>query len=98
MDAAEAPIRGDLNEVGFLEAVGNHFVHIMRELQQILFINGVLPLGVKGEVKKGFIEIEIFMEVAEAELSLLLLLVALVLPGIPVVIIIGSLFFIGKNL
>lgn len=50
-------------------------------------------------MKKGFIEVKILMEMAEAILSLLLLLlVALVLSGISIVIIVGPLFFIGKNL
>lgn len=97
MDAAKTPIWGDLNEVGLLEAIWNHFIHVMWKVQQILFISWVPPIGIKREVKKGLIKIKIFMEMAKTILSLLFL-VALVLSGISVVIIIWSLLFIGKNL
>lgn len=66
-------------------------------MQQVLFIDRVPPLGVEGEVKKGFIKIEVLVEMAEAVLALLLL-IALVLAGITVVVVVCPLFLIGQNL
>lgn len=98
VDAAEAPVGGNLNEVGLLEAVWDDFIHVMGKVQQILLIDGVPPLGIKREVEKRVIKIKVVVEMPEAVFPLLLPAVALALPSISIVIVMCPLLFIGKDL
>jgi len=96
VDAAETPVRGDFNEVRFLEAVWHDFVDVVGKVEQILLVGGVAPLRMEGEVEEGLVKIEAFMEVVE--LAMLVLRVALAFPGISVAIKICPLFLVGENL
>lgn len=80
VDAAEAPVRGDFNEVRFLEAIGHDFIDVVGKVEQILLVGGVAPFRVEREVEEGLVEIESFMEAVE--LALLVLGVALAFPSI----------------
>lgn len=68
----------------------------MRKVEQILLVGGVASLRIKGEVEKGLIEIEAFVEVVE--LAMLVLGEALTFPGITVAIEVCPLFLVGENL
>jgi len=96
VDAAETPVRGDFNEVSFLEAVWHDFFDIVGKVEQILPVGGVLPLRMEGEVEEGLVKTEAFVEVVE--LAMLVLRVALAFPSISVVIKVCPLFLVGENL
>ena len=96
MDAAEAPVRGDFNEVRFLETIRHDFVDVVGKVEQILLVGGVAPLRIKGEVEEGLVKIEAVVEVVE--LAMLVLRVALAFPGISVAIEVRPLFLVGENL
>lgn len=53
MDAGNAPIRGDLDQVGSSEAVRHDVIHILVEVEQIFVISKVSTgLPIEGEVEK----------------------------------------------
>lgn len=62
MDAAEAPVRGDLDQVWSLVAVGHHVVDILVKVQYVLAVSKVpVVLAVEGKVEEGLVEVKAVM-------------------------------------
>ena len=64
MDAAEAPVGGDLDQVRPLEAAGDHVVHVLVEVQRILAVREVPAVLVEGEVEEGLVKVKVAVAMA----------------------------------
>lgn len=94
MDTAEAPVRGDLDQVWSLVAVRHHVVDILVKVQYVLAVSKVpVVLAVEGEVEEGLVEVKavVAMTIATAAIRLGVI-------GLPVTVIIGTFVFIGQDL
>ncbi len=70
MDAAEAPVWGDLDQVRPLEAVRHNFIDILVEVQRVLAVSKVpATLIVEGKVEERLIKVEVVMKVSETMMS-----------------------------
>lgn len=94
MDAAEAPVRGNLDQVRSSVAVGHHLVYILVEVQDVLAVSKVplVPAAV-GKVEEGLIKVKCVMAVAVVTAAIWLSVVCL-----PITVIIASLLFVGQDL
>lgn len=94
MDAAEAPVRGDLYQVRPPVAVRNHVVDILVKVQDVLAVSKVpLVLVVEGEVEEGLLKVKAVVVIAVATASVRMSVISL-----PVTIKIATLVFIGQDL
>lgn len=94
MDAAEAPVRGDLDQVWPLVAIGHHVVHILVEVQYVLAVSKVpVVLAVEGEVEERLIKVKAVLAVTVAATAVRLSVVSL-----PVAVVIGTFVFVGQDL
>ncbi|XP_013920084.1 PREDICTED: caspase-9 [Thamnophis sirtalis] len=102
VDAAEAPVGGDLDEVRLPEALGDDLVDVVGEVEQVLLVEGVLvALRVEGEVEEGLVKVEALVEgmcMAVRRLLLLLVREALVLAHVAVTVKIQPLLLVGQDL
>lgn len=65
MDAAEAPVRCDLYQVGPLVAVRHHVVDVLVEVQDVLVVGEVLvAVAVEREVEEGLLKVEAVVLIA----------------------------------
>lgn len=94
MDAAEAPVRGDLYQVWSLVAVRYHIVDILVKVQYVLAVSKVsVVLAVEGKIKEGFIEVKAVMAMTIATAAVWLGVVCL-----PITVIVGTFVIIGQDL
>lgn len=94
MDAAEAPVRGDLDQVWSPVAVGHHIVHILVEVQDVFAVSKVpLVLAAIREVEEGVLKVKGVMAVAVVAAAIRLGVLCL-----PITIIVVSLVFVGQDL
>lgn len=94
MDAGEAPIGGDLYQVGPLVAVRNHVVDVVVEVKGVLVVAKVsLVLVVEREVKEGLIKVEVVMAMAIMTAAIRLGVISL-----PITVIVGPFIFTGQDL
>lgn len=73
VDAGEAPLRGDLDEVGPLEAVWHNLVVVLGEVEQVFVVSEVTAGARK--VEEGVIEVEAVVETMETVSRLTVVLV-----------------------
>lgn len=93
VNAAETPVRCDLDQIWPPEAVWNHFVDVLVEVQCILAVRRVAAsLVVEGEVEEGLIKVE---TVVEMTVALLRLAVLLVLIHLPITVVVCPLLLVG---
>lgn len=90
MDAAEAPIRGDLDQVWPFEAVRHHIVDILIEVQCILAIGKVPTAFVKREVEEILVKVKVVGAVSVVTMTIGLSVVSLT-----IAVIVCPLFLIG---
>lgn len=65
MDAAEAPVRRDLDQVRPLEAVWHDVVDVLVEVQDVLVVGKVLlAVAVEREVEEGLLKVEAVVLIA----------------------------------
>lgn len=94
MDAAEAPVRGDLYQVRPLVAVRHHVVDILIKVQYVLAVSKVsVVLAVEGKVEEGLVKVKAVMAVAVATAAIWLSVISL-----PITVIVVTFVFIGKDL
>lgn len=94
MDAAEAPVRGDLYQVGPSVAVGHQLVDVLVEVQRVPAVTKVsVGLAVEREVEEGFIKVEAVLAMAVATATVRLAVIHL-----PVVVVSGTFVLIGQDL
>lgn len=94
MDAAEAPVRGDLDQVGPPVAVRHQLVDILVEVQREPAVAKIsVGLAVEREVEEGFIEVEAVLALAVATAAVWLTVVRL-----PVAVVNGSFVLVGQDL
>lgn len=94
MDAAEAPVRGDLDQVRPLVAVGHHIVDVLVKVQYVLAVGKVpVVLAVEGEIEEGLVEVKAVVAMTIAAAAVRLGVISL-----PVAIEIGTFVFIGQDL
>lgn len=94
MDAAEAPVRGDLYQVRPPVAFRHHVVDILVKVQDVLAVGKVpLVLVVEGEVEEGLLKVKAVVVIAVATASVRMSVVSL-----PVTVEIATLVFIGQDL
>lgn len=94
MDAAEAPVRGDLYQIRPLVAFWHHVVHILVKVQRVLAVSKVpVVLAVEGKVEEGLIKVE-----AVVAMSIAVTAVWLGVIGLPVTVVIGALVLTGQDL
>lgn len=91
MDAAEAPVRGDLYQVWSLVAVRHHVVDILIKVQCVLAVSKVpVVLAVERKVEKGLVKVKVVVAVTVASTAIWLGVISL-----PITVIIETLVFIG---
>lgn len=94
VDAAEAPVRRDLYQVGSPVAVRHHIVHILVKVQRIFAVGKVpLILVVKGKVEERLVEVKVVLASAVSTAAIRLSVIRL-----PIEVIICSFVFTGKDL
>lgn len=94
MDAAEAPVRGDLDQVWSLMAVRHHVFNILVEVQRVLAVSKVsVVLAIEGKVEEGLIKVKAVMAVSIMPAAVWLCVISLSIP-----VIIGTFVLIGKDL
>ena len=93
VDAGEAPLGRDLNQVGPLEAVGHYIVVILSEVEHVLAV-GEVAAGAR-EMEEGFVEVEAVLVAME---TLSWLAVVLVLVHLTESVEVGPALFIGQDL
>lgn len=94
MDAAEAPVGGDLYQVRPPVAVRHHLADVLVEVQRVLAVGEVpVVLGVEWEVEEGLVKVEVVlaMSVSAAAVSLGVI-------GLPVSVIVGTSVLAGQDL
>lgn len=89
MDAAEAPVGCDLDEIRPFKRVGHDVIHVLVEVQVVLAVGSTSSMAAEREVEERLVEIKVVMKVTEAMWTV----------GIgvrlPVTIVICSLLFVG---
>ena len=91
MDAAEAPVRGDLYQVRPLVAVRHHVVDVLVKVQRVLAVSKLsVVLAVEGEVEEGLVKVKVVVAMAVATAAIWLGVI-----GLPVTVIICTFFFAG---
>ena len=94
MDAAEAPVRGDLYQVWSLGAVRHHVIDILLKVQRVLAVSKVpMGLAVEGKVVEGLVEVKGVLVLTIATIAVWLGVISL-----PITVIIGTFVFTGKDL
>ena len=94
MDAAEAPVRGDLYQVRSLVAVRHHVVDILVKVQCVLAVSKVpVVLAVERKVEEGLIKVKAVVAVTVATTAVWLGVISL-----PIMVVIGTLVFVGQDL
>lgn len=94
MDAAEAPVRGDLYQVRPLVAVGHHVVDILIKVQYVLAVSKVpVVLAVKRKVEEGLVEVKAVMAMTMAAAAVWLSVI-----GLSVTVIVGTFVLIRQDL
>lgn len=94
MDAAEAPVRGDLYQVGSLVAVRYHVVDILVKVQRVLAVCKVsVVLAVEGKIKEGLVKVKAVVAMSIATTTVWLGVISL-----PITVIIGTFVFTGQDL
>lgn len=94
MDAAEAPVRGDLYQVWSLVAVGHHVIDVLVKVQRVLAVSKVpVVLAVEGKVEEGLVEVKAVVALTVASAAVWLGVISL-----PVTVIVGSFVFTGQDL
>lgn len=94
MDAAEAPVRGDLDQVGSPVAVGHHIVHILVEVQDVFAVSKIpLVLAAVREVEEGLLKVKSVMAVTVVAATICLSVLRL-----PITVVVVSLVFVGQDL
>lgn len=94
MDAAEAPVRGDLYQVWSFVAVGHHVVDVLVEVQYVLAVCKVpVVLAVEGKVEEGLIKVKAVVAMTVATTAVWLSVISL-----PITVIIATFVFIGQDL
>lgn len=94
VDAAEAPVRGDLYQVRSPVAVGHHIVYILVKVQDVLAVGKVpLVLAAVRKVEEGLLKVKGVMAMAIVTAAVRLSVFCL-----PITVIIASLVFIGQDL
>lgn len=91
MDAAEAPVGSDLDQVRPPVAVGHHVVYILVKVQRVLAV-GEIPVGftVERKVKEGLVEVEVVVAITVATAAIWLGVISL-----PITVIVGTFVLIG---
>lgn len=70
MDAAKAPVGGNLDQVRPLEAVRHNFIDILVEMQRVLAVSKVpATLIVEGKVEERLVKVEVVMKVVETVMA-----------------------------
>lgn len=78
MDAAEAPVRGDLYQVWSLVAVRHHVIDILVEVQYVLAVSKIpVVLVVEGKVEEGLVEVKAVMAMTVATAAIWLGVISL---------------------
>lgn len=91
MDAAEAPVRGDLYQVGSLVALRHHVTDILVKVQCVLAVSKIsVVLAVEGKVEERLVKVKAVVAMTIATVAIWLGVVSL-----PVTVIIGPFVFIG---
>lgn len=94
MDAAEAPVRGDLYQVRPPVAVRHHVVDVLVEVQDVLAVGKVaLAAAVEREVEEGVLEVEAVVVIAVVAASVRVGVVRLA-----VTVEIAALVLVGQDL
>ncbi len=94
VDAAEAPVRGDLYQVRPLVAVGHYIVDILVKVQYVFAVSKVsVVLAVKGEVEEGLIKVKAVMAMTVVTTAVRLSVISL-----PVTVIISPFVITGQYL
>lgn len=94
MDAAEAPVRGDLYQVWSFVAVGHHVVDVLVEVQYVLAVSEVsVVLAVEGKVEEGLIKVKVVLAVTVATAAVWLSVISL-----PITVIITTFVLVGQDL
>lgn len=94
MDAAEAPVGGDLYQVWPLVAVGHHIIDILVKVQYVLAVSKVpVVLAVEGKIEEGLVKVEAVMAMTVATTAVWLSVISL-----PITVIIATFVFIGQDL
>lgn len=94
MDAAETPVRGDLYQVRSLVAVRHHVVDILVKVQCVLAVSKVpVVLAIERKIEEGLVKVKAVVALTVATTSVWLGVISL-----PIMIIIGTLVFIGQDL
>lgn len=90
MDAAEAPVRGDLYQVRSLVAVRHHVVDILVKVQYVLAVSKVsVVLAVEGKVEEGLVKVKAIMAVTVTAAAIWLSVICL-----PITVIVVTFIFI----
>lgn len=90
VDAAEAPVRGDLYQVRPPVAVGHHIVHILVKVQDVFAVSKVpLVLAAVREVEEGLLKVKGVMAVTVVTAAIWLSVLCL-----PITVVIASLVFV----
>lgn len=90
MDAAEAPVGGDFDQVGPPEAAGHHFVDVLVEVQRVLAVSEVAAV-LEGEVEEGLVKVKVAVALA----ILAVVAVRLRVVRLSIAVICGSLLLAG---
>lgn len=94
VDAAEAPVRGDLYQVRSPVTVGHHIVYILVKVQDVPAVSKVpLVLVAIRKVEEGLLKVKVVMTMAVVTAAIRLSVFCL-----SISVIIVSLVFVGKDL
>lgn len=94
MNAAEAPIRGDLDQVWPLVAVRHHVTDVLIEVQNVPAVSKVpVVLAIEGKIEEGLVKIKAVMARTIATAAIRLGVISL-----SITIVICPFFFIGQDL
>lgn len=94
VDAAEAPIRCYLDQVGALKAVRHNVVNVLIKVKHVFAVSKVSAiLGVEGEMEEGLVKIEMVMKGVVAMVPVCLSVIRL-----SITVIVRPLLLTGKDL
>lgn len=94
VDAAEAPVGGDLDQVGPPEAAGHHLVDVLVKVQRVLAVGEVAAVLAEGEAEEGPVEVKVAVVLAVVAT----VAVRLSVVRLSVAVIGGSLLLAGQDL
>lgn len=94
MDAAEAPVRGNLYKVRPLVAVRHHLVDILVKVQRVLAVSKVsVVFAVERKVEEGLVKVKTVVALAIATVAIWLGIVCL-----SVTVVVGTFILTGQDL